>query len=184
MDTEHSGSGSGSPGQRTGPVQGLRLRPLPVCSDPSFPVLHDYFELVYGPLIGPTPTFLARAFARHLDVAGGPVTICPIELSHELGLRASHREPVGKNSALAKAIERLAHHRLVQQVDSGTLDVVVSVPPITNSKIPKLPRSAQRAHRLFAADLDRSGVIRAVARSGPSVGDQEFVVGGTSGDEV
>lgn len=184
MDTEHSGSGSGSPGQRTGPVQGLRLRPLPPCEDPAFPVLHDYFELVYGPLIGPTPTFLARTLARHLDDAGGPVTICPVELSHELGLRASHQEPVGKNSHLAKAIERLAHHRLVQHVDPGTLAVVVSVPPITNSKVPKLPQSAQRAHRLFAADLEMPGMSRAVPLNGPPVDDQTLIVGGTSGDEV
>jgi len=157
---------------------------LPQCEDPAFPVLHDYFELVYGPLIGPTPTFLARTLARHLDEAGGPVTICPVELSHELGLRASHREPVGKNSHLAKAIERLAHHRLVQHVDPGTLDVVVSVPPITNSKVPKLPRSAQRAHSLFAAEFERSRVGRAVSLNGPPAGDQALVVGGTSGDEV
>jgi hypothetical protein len=30
----HSGSGSEPPGQRTRPVAGLRLRPLPPCADP------------------------------------------------------------------------------------------------------------------------------------------------------
>lgn len=150
MPTEHGSNGSEPPRQLPGPVQGLRLRPLPACADPAFSVLHDYFERVYGPLIGPAPTMLARAFARHVADAGGPVTICPVELSLELGLRASHKEPVGRNSPLARAIERLARHRLVQHIDPGTLGVVVLVPPITDRTVPKLPKSAQRAHLFFA----------------------------------
>lgn len=141
-----------------------------------FPVLHDYFERVYGPLIGPAPTMLARAFARHVADAGGPVTICPVELSLELGLRASHREPVGRNSPLAKAIERLARHRLVQHIDPGTLGVVVYVPPITDRSVPKLPKSAQRAHRLFAATSGVSRQSPRAAPSGPPVGDQALGV--------
>ena len=149
MGTEHSGSGSEPPGQRTRPVAGLRLRPLPPCADPAFPVLHDYFEMVYGPLIGPTSTMLARALNRHLADAGGPVTVCPIELSLELGLRASSGEPIGTTSPLTKAITRLRDHRLVQQVDSDTLGVVVEVPPLSSRALSKLPDSVRRAHNEF-----------------------------------
>ncbi|QYG91811.1 hypothetical protein HC251_04705 [Iamia sp. SCSIO 61187] len=153
---------------------------MPPCADPAFPVLHDYFEMVYGPLIGPASTLLARALNRHLADAGGPVTVCPIELSLELGLRASHREPVGKTSPLAKAIDRLAQHRLVTHLGDETLGVVVSVPPITDRGVPKLPRSAQRAHRLFAATSELAPQSPRAAPSGPPVGDQEPGVGSPS----
>lgn len=180
MDAELSSNGSESPGQRTRPVTGLRLRALPACADPSFPVLHDYFEMVYGPLIGPTSTLLARALARHLADADDTITICPVELSLELGLRASHSEPVGKTSPLAKAIDRLAHHRLVQHLGDETLGVVISVPPITDRSVPKLPQSAQRAHRLFAAVSQVPQLSPRAAPSGPPVGDQEPAVGSPS----
>lgn len=151
MDAEHSSSGSEPPGQRTGPVQGLRLRPLPACSDPSFPVLHDYFEVVYCPLIGPSSMFLARALARHVEIAGGPVTICPIELSLELGLRASHDEPMGKTSHLAKAIDRLAYHRLVKHLGTDTLGVVVEVPLVGRPILARLPPVARAVHEQYSS---------------------------------
>lgn len=181
MDSETSGSGSEPPGKERRPVTGLRLEALPPCADPAFPVLHDYFEMVYGPLIGPASTLLARALNRHLADAGGPVMVCPVELSLELGLRASHREPVGKTSPLAKAIDRLAQHRLVTHLGDETLGVVVSVPPITDRGVPKLPRSAQRAHRLFAAAASElAPQSPRAAPSGPPVGDQGLGVGSPS----
>lgn len=149
MGTEHSGSGSEPPGQRTRPVTGLRLRPLPPCADPAFPVLHDYFEMVYGPLIGPTSTLLARALARHLGDASCSVTVCPVELSRELGLRARNSEPIGTTSPLTKAIKRLRDHRLVQQIDCDTLGVVMAVPPLSPRLLGKLPESVRRAHNQF-----------------------------------
>ena len=76
------------------PSEVLRLRALPAASQPAFPLEHDYFEIVYTPLVGPTAVLLARAMARHLDAAGGPTTVCPIELAQEIGLRASSANPV------------------------------------------------------------------------------------------
>ena len=93
---------------------------------------------------------------------------------------ASHREPVGKTSPLAKAIDRLAQHRLVSNLGDETLGVVVSVPPITDRGVPKLPRSAQRAHRLFAAAYEMAQQSPRAAPSGPPVGDQKRGVGSPS----
>ena len=149
MDPETSGSGSEPHGKERRPGTGLRLEALPPCANPAFPVLHDYFEMVYGPLIGPTSTMLARALNRHLSDAGGPVTVCPIELSLELGLRASRGEPIGTTSPLTKAIKRLRDHRLIQQVDSDTLGVVVEVPPLSPRALSKLPDSVRSAHDAF-----------------------------------
>jgi len=154
MATEHSSNGSDAPGQRTRPVTGLRLRALPRCSDPAFPVLHDYFEIVYCPLVGATSVYLARALARHVTAAGGPVTICSAELAQELGLRSSHDEPIGKNSPLAKAIDRLAHHRLVEHLETATLGVVMEVPPLSGGALGRLPDSARRDHDCLVGSLD------------------------------
>lgn len=146
MATEHADNPGDPPSVRPRPATGLHLRPLPRCSDPAFPVLHEYFEVVYGSLIGPASVLLARTLARHVTTAGGPVTLCPVDLALQLGLRASHDEPIGKTSHLAKAIDRLAHHRLVKHLDPDTLGVVVYVPPLTNGALGKLPDSIQRAH--------------------------------------
>lgn len=149
MGTEQTGNGTDLPGQQRRPITGLRLRPLPPCGDQAFPVLHDYFEVIYGPMIGPTSLVLARALNRHLADADGPVTVCPVELSLEIGLRARFDNPIGSTSHLAKALDRLAHHRLIEHVDPATLGVVVEVPPFSARALGKLPEYVQRAHNRF-----------------------------------
>lgn len=146
MATEPTDSPSNLPSERSRPVEGLRLRPLPLCSDPSFSLSHEYFEVVYGPLIGPTSVLLARNLARHIAAAGGPVTVCPIEISREVGLRASHDEPIGKGSHLAKALDRLAHHRLVRPIGLEELGIVVEVPPVGDRALARLPDSVRARH--------------------------------------
>jgi hypothetical protein len=124
-----------------------------VCEEPFFPVLHEYFEVVYGPLIGPTSLFLARTLNRHLAAAGGPVTICPIQLSLEVGLRSSRTGSLGKNSHLAKSLDRLAHHRLVRHEGTDTLGVVIAVPPATDKLLARLPDSTRHRHDALLAEL-------------------------------
>jgi hypothetical protein len=77
--------------------------------------------------------------------------VCPIELSLELGLRASKIEPIGATARLAKAIKRLHDHRLVQHIDTDTLGVVMQVPPLSARALAKLPESTQEAHHSFMA---------------------------------
>jgi hypothetical protein len=153
MLTEPKADRSAPPGRPQRPAQGLRLRPLPSCEEPSFPVVHEYFEVVYGPLIGPTSLFLARTLARHLAGAGGPVTVCPIQLSLEVGLRSSHTEPLGKGSHLAKAIDRLGHHRLVRPLGTDILGVVIAVAPVTAKLLARLPESTRTRHEYQLARL-------------------------------
>ena len=154
MATEHSDSPGDLRSESPRRTQRLHLQPLPPCSDPAFPVLHEYFEVVYGPLIGPASVLLARNLARHVTTAGGAVTICPVELSLELGLRASHDEPIGRTSPLSKAIERLDHHRLVRPLGTDTLGVVVEVPQLSLGTVGRLPPAVQRAHDGFVRDFD------------------------------
>lgn len=151
MATEHADNPGDPQPEAPRPASGLHLRPLPRCSDPAFPVLHDYFEVVYGSLIGPASVLLARSFARRVAEAGGEVTVCPLELSLELGLRASHHEAIGKGSHLAKAIERLAYHRLARRIADDTLAVAVRVPPLEGARVACLPVATQRVHHALVA---------------------------------
>lgn len=145
-----------SPGEPAAPSQTVRLRPLPACAEPSFPVLHDYFEVVYGPLIGPASLLLERALARHLVEEGGPVTVPATDLAREVGLRSSHDEPIGRSSHLGKALQRLAHHRLIRWEGTDELGVALAVPPIADRRVPTLPPSAQRAHDQFLRAAERA----------------------------
>lgn len=147
MATEPTGSPSDLPSERSRPVEGLRLRPLPLCSNPAFPLYHEYFEVVYGPLLGPTSVLLARNLARHIAAAGGPVTVCPIEISREVGLRASHDEPVGKGSHLVRCLERLCHHRLLARIGTDVLGIAVEVQPVGPKVLERLPAFAQQRHQ-------------------------------------
>lgn len=128
------------------PVEGLRLRPLPAPSDPAFPLGHDYFEIVYTPLVGPTAVLLARAMVRHIDAAGGPTTVCPVELALEVGIRASSADPLGRRSHLVHALDRLVHDHIVSRVDDRVLGVRMAIPPLSDRAAAKLPAPARAAH--------------------------------------
>ena len=128
------------------PVEGLRLRPLPAPSATAFPLGHDYFEIVYAPLVGPTAVLLARAMARHIDAAGGPTTVCPVELALEVGIRASSADPLGRRSHLVHALDRLVHDHIVSRVNDRVLGVRMAIPPLSDRAAAKLPAPARAAH--------------------------------------
>lgn len=153
MSPEISGSGLDPPDREPEPTKGLRLRALPAASEPAFPLEHDYFEIVYAPLVGPTAILLARAMARHLKIADGPTTVCPAELALEVGIRASSTDPLGKKSHLVHAIDRLAHDRIVSRLGDRILGVRIAVPLLGERATARLPGPARRAHREFAARL-------------------------------
>lgn len=134
-------------------IDGLRLRPLPAVSEPSFPLAHEYFEIVYAPLLGPTAVLVARAMVRHLDAAGGPATVCPVELALEVGIRASSTDPLGRKSHLVHAIDRLVHDHVVVRQGDRVLGVRFAVPLLSTHGLQKLPASARLAHSEFARTI-------------------------------
>ena len=146
MATGTAGSARRPYEEEPGPVEGLRLRPLPAPSDPAFPLGHDYFEIVYTPLVGPTAVLLARAMARHIDAAGGPTTVCPAELALEVGIRASSTDPLGKKSHLVHAIDRLVHNHIVARLGDRVLGVRQAIPPLSPPTLAKMPMSVREAH--------------------------------------
>jgi hypothetical protein len=149
MSAETSSSGDDGPENEPQPVDGLRLRTLPAASEPAFPLEHDYFEIVYTPLVGPTAVLLARAMARHLDAAGGPTTVCPVELALEVGIRASSTDPLGKKSHLVHAIDRLAHNHVIARLGDRVLGVRTAIPPLSERALKKVPAVVQASHRSF-----------------------------------
>lgn len=146
MDAEIAGNGADPSRHQREPVQGLRLRPLRARGEPAFPLAHPYFEIVYAPLLGPTAVLLARAMARHLEAAGGPITVCPVELALEIGIRASSTDPLGRKSHLVHAIDRLAHDHIVNPLGGRVLGVRVAVPTLSARALAKLPSAAREAH--------------------------------------
>lgn len=153
MSAETSGNGARPPENEPEPSEGLRLRPLPAASEPAFPLEHDYFEIVYTPLVGPTAVLLARAMARHLDAAGGPTTVCPVELALEVGIRASSTDPLGTKSHMVRAIDRLAHDHVVARLGDRILGVRVAIPSLSARALEKLPPTARDAHHLYSPAL-------------------------------
>ncbi|QXC60474.1 hypothetical protein KSP35_19450 [Aquihabitans sp. G128] len=125
----------------------LRLIPLPCPTEQSFPVDHLYFEVVYGPLLGPAAVLVARNLDRRLATAKGPVMFEAVALALEIGLRSNNLDPLGRRSHLRRAIDRLAHHRLVHWMGPTDLGLARSVSIVSADALRQLPPAAVLAHQ-------------------------------------
>ena len=153
---EFAGNRIGQCDEQAEPGKTLRLRPLRACCEPAFPLEHAYFEIVYTPVLGPTAVLLARAMVRHLEAAGGPTTVSPVELALEVGIRASSTDPLGRKSHLVHAIDRLAHDHIVSRLGDRVLGVHVAISPLSTRALEKLPAPAREAHDLFTGQTGES----------------------------
>lgn len=133
------------------------MTPLRCTSAPSFALTHPYLELVYGPILGPAAVLVARNLGRRLAATSGPITVSVVAIALELGLRASHDEPLGKHSHLRHAIDRLEHTHFVQWLAHDHLAVQTEVPVANEHTLARVPDSATKArHRYLATvHLDR-----------------------------
>lgn len=137
----------------------LRLTPMRCASAPSFALTHPYLELVYGPILGPAAVLVARNLGRRLAAATGPITVSVVAIALELGLRASHDEPLGKHSHLRHAIDRLEHNHLVQWLAHDHLAVRIEVPVANEHMLTRLPESAAEAHHRYLATVHLDGPL-------------------------
>lgn len=137
----------------------LKLVTLPPPPSPRFEIEHPYFELVYEPLIGPSAFVVARNLVRHLRADGERVSVCPLELALEAGLRASRVEPLGRNAPLSRTLQRLRRFDLVR-LQGEEVGVRLAVAPVPDRWRRQLPPSAASAHQQFLADLPRGGSSR------------------------
>ncbi len=134
-------------------ANGLELRLLQT-SSPAIPVRHEYFEIVFAPLIGPTSVLLARAMVRHVAAGGGSVSVNPVELALELGIRSTSTDPLGSRSKLVKSVQRLTRVHIVDRLADHTLGVRDSIPPIGEDALSRIPASAREAHANFLASSE------------------------------
>lgn len=148
MSSGRPPSGSGAAG---GSPDALLLTPQRHTSAPAFALTHPYLELIYGPILGPAAVLVARNLGRRLAAASGSVTVSVVAIALEVGLRASHDEPLGKQSHLRHAIDRLEHTHVVQWLAHDHLVVQTEVPPASEHTLARLPESAVEAHHIFLA---------------------------------
>ncbi len=132
----------------------LRLTPLRQASRLAFPLTHPYFELVYGPLLGPTAVVVARNIGRRLMGRTDPLDVCGATLALEVGLRAKSEHPLGRRSAVRRAIDRLEHQRIVRWLGEYDLGIFTEVPALGARSLSKLPASARSAHEHFTDVID------------------------------
>lgn len=156
MSLAADSSGSDSSRRESELKEVLTLKALPATGEAGLPLTHDYFEIVYAPLIGPTAVLLARTMARHLEATDGSTTVCPVDLAFEVGVRASHTDPLGKKSHLVHAIDRLVHDRIVVRLGDGVLGVRIDVPPLGAQALAKLPVAAREAHQRYMSIASRA----------------------------
>ena len=119
--------------------------------EPSFSLDHVYFEVVYGPLVGPTAVVLARALGRALERAGGTTEADLRELARELGLQSAGDRGPGARSPLARALRRLEHIRVTRWKERGVLAVVAAAPSVSPRVLEGLPVAAQDLHFEYVA---------------------------------
>jgi hypothetical protein len=134
-----------------------RLVPLTSECTPEVDVADVYFEVVYGPLIGPTPVVLARNLARRAKTATGPVLVDFLDVALELGLRASHHEPLGHTSSIVRAVDRLQQRRLLTVLADGVLGIYTTVPTFDDVYLSRIPPGAQDFHRAYLENLGTTG---------------------------
>lgn len=105
------------------------------------PITSPYFERYWLPLVGPTGTVLMRMLALELERAP------EFRISHiDLARRA------GVGLALANStLERLAHLRLLERRQGSTWGVRMSVRPLDERQVRRLPECLAEQHREMPA---------------------------------
>lgn len=136
-----------------------RVVPLASECSPSIPVSDLYFEIVYGPLIGPTSVALARNLARRATSAVEAVHIDVVEVALEIGVRASHLGTPGRTSPISRAFDRLYHHRLLAVLGEWVIGTYVSVPPLDRIYLAHLPATALDFHRSRLSIAETGGLL-------------------------
>ena len=106
-----------------------------------FPVQHQYVEMLWLPVIGPSSTWLLRRLSGwSLACPGGLRVVLP-ELSESLGLGWS----AAPNSSLQRSMRRLMMFGLSRWTDD-VFEVASMVPAISERQLTRLSSGLVRAH--------------------------------------
>lgn len=137
------------------PDSSLQLHAVPHPSAPvrqaGFALDHPYLEQCWTPIVGPTSVLLLRRMPV-LWREGLSVEVDPSELAASLGLGKG----TGRNSALARTLDRLERYRFAQQRIPGDLEIFTEVPPVADRQLDRLPAWSRNRHQvLLGTHLDR-----------------------------
>lgn len=114
-----------------------------------------YAEQLWLPLIGPTCTWLLRRLAAGLERSEQELTIDLGATARALGLAARS----GRNSPMARALQRCVTFELARWRGEGTLAVRRMLPPLARRHLVRLPPELQDAHDRWTATQRHSGSL-------------------------
>jgi hypothetical protein len=106
-----------------------------------FPVQHQYVEMLWLPVIGPSSTWLLRRLSGWSLACPEGLRVVLAELSESLGLGWSS----GPNSSLQRSMRRLMMFGLARWTDD-VFEVATIVPPISDRQLARLSPGLVRAH--------------------------------------
>ena len=110
-----------------------------------------YVERFWLGVLGPSTTLLLRHLAEALDLGGGVAHVDLIDVAGRLGL--GHRG--GRNSPLARSIQRAIRFGAARPSGSTTLEVRHRLAPLNRAQIERLPIELQHRHaQQFEAGSD------------------------------
>ena len=107
---------------------------------PLFPVQHQYVEMLWLPVIGPSTTWLLRRLSGWALACPQGVTVALPELSEALGLGWSS----GANSSLQRSMRRLMMFGLARWTDG--FEVLTMVPALSERRLARMSPGLVRAH--------------------------------------
>lgn len=119
-----------------------------------------YVERYWLGILGPTTTLLLRVFADQLDEGAGAATVDLEALAARLGI--GHRG--GRNSALARSIQRACRFGAARTAGRSELELRNRIPPLNRAQVERLPAALAASHRLHVEGSGEGSDQRARAR--------------------
>jgi len=107
---------------------------------PLFPAQHQYVEMLWLPVIGPSATWLLRRMGGWVLACPDGLTVVLPELSESLGLGWSS----GANSSLQRSMRRLMMFGLARWTDG--FEVLTMVPALSERRLARMSPGLVRAH--------------------------------------
>ena len=107
---------------------------------PLFPAQHQYVEMLWLPVIGPSTTWLLRRLSGWALACPEGLTVVLPELSESLGLGWSS----GVNSSLQRSMRRLFMFGLARWSDA--FEVATTVPAVSERQLARMSPGLVRAH--------------------------------------
>ena len=119
-----------------------------------------YVERYWLGILGPSTTLLLRAFTDALERGAGAATVDLQEVAAQLGI--GHRG--GRNSALARSIQRACRFGAARTAGRTELEVRHRLAPLNRAQIERLPPTLAAEHQRVVDGADTPAGQRARAR--------------------